>query len=157
MLVGPLNQFPNTSSAIYQQAILRNVTLLSYAHLNFMVKFNTSKVDCRELWSIGKTLEQQLSQNSQSELDSAENYWKAIDETALRVFMKKKQDLDKVKESDQHHTRELGNEGIQYWETKIEEYRHLSKEEAIRRLIKAEKIEAKIEQIKKAIAWEAVQ
>jgi len=71
--------------------------------------------------------------------------------------MKKKQDLDKVKESDQHHTRELGNEGIQYWETKIEEYRHLSKEEAIRRLIKAEKIEAKIEQIKKAIAWEAVQ
>jgi type II restriction enzyme len=153
MFAGPLNQFPNTSSAIYRQAILKNVTLLSYSHLHFMVKFNTSKMDCTELWKIGKSLERQCSQN---ELRSAEIYWRAIDEVVLRICKKKKQDLEEVKKLDRHHTRELGNEGIRYWESKIEEYKEMSREEAIRQLLKAEKIEAKIEQIKKAIAWEVV-
>jgi len=48
-------------------------------------------------------------------------------------------------------TRRLGMEGIAYWEGKIAEYQFLSKEEAVRLLIKADKIDQKIEQIRKAI------
>ena len=154
MLVGPFNQFPNTSSAIYRQAITKNVTLISYAHLYFMIKFHTAKIDYEKLWTTGNSLEQQY---SPSELKSAGIYWAKIDETVLRIFKRKNQDLEKIKEFDRHRTKELGNEGIRYWENKIEEYKKLSKEEAIRRLLKAEKIEAKIEQIKKAIVWEGIQ
>ena len=154
MLVGPLNQFPGKSSAIYRQAITKNVTLISYAHLHFMIKFHTAKIDFEEVWKIGKSLEQQRSQN---ELESAGMYWHEIDATIIRIFQRKNQDLEEIKKFDRHHTKELGNEGIRYWEHKIEEYKKLSKEEAVRRLLKAEKIEAKIEQIKKAIAWGGTQ
>ena len=48
-------------------------------------------------------------------------------------------------------------EGIKFWQDKIKEYESLSKKEAIRRLIKADKIETKIEQIRKAIERECIQ
>lgn len=42
-------------------------------------------------------------------------------------------------------------EGIAYWKNKITEFGKLSKKEAVRLLIKAEKIEAKIRTIERAI------
>lgn len=48
-------------------------------------------------------------------------------------------------------TKQIGNEGINYWKQKIDSFRKLSKEEAIRLLIKSEKIEVKIKTIEKAI------
>ena len=42
-------------------------------------------------------------------------------------------------------------EGIKYWKNKIKEFSKLSKAEAIKLLIKSEKIEAKIKTIEKAI------
>ena len=154
ILVGPLCQFPTTSSAIYRQAIARNVTLLSYAHLYFMLKYFSSKINIESLWNAGKTMQKQ---GTSGDLKSARYYWEWMNSTLLDCFGKTDKDFDAIRQLDIETTRRLGNEGIQYWEKKIDEYRLLSKEEAIRRLIKAEKIEAKIEQIKKAIAWEAVQ
>ena len=154
ILVGPFCQFPNTSSAIYRQAIVRNVTLLSYAHLYFMLKYFSSRINIEPLWKVGSTIQ---NHNEPGDLKSVGNYWSWIDRTLLDCLGKTNHDFEQIRQLDVETTRQLGNEGIQYWEKKIEEYRHLSKEEAIRRLLKAEKIETKIEQIKKAIAWEAVQ
>ena len=50
--------------------------------------------------------------------------------------------------------KEIGFEGIRFWESKIREYQKLTKEEAIKKLISAEKIETKIKIIKKAISQE---
>ena len=154
MLVGPLSQYPNTYSAIYRQAITKNVTLLSYAHLHFMMKYFSKSIDFEDLWKVGKSLERCHSSN---DLKSAAIYWRTIDEVVLRLFNRKNEDLEEVKKLDQTCTKKLGNEGIRYWENKIEEYKKLSKEEAIRRLLKSEKVEAKIEQIKKAILWEVAE
>jgi len=154
ILVGPFCQFPNTSSAIYRQAITKNVTLLSYSHLYFMMKHHSSKINIEPLWKMGNTIQKH---KEPSDLKSARNYWSWIDRTLLDIFKKTENDFEQIRQLDIEITRRLGNEGIRYWEKKIDEYRHLSKEEAIRRLLKAEKFEAKIEQIKKAIAWEAVQ
>jgi len=154
ILVGPFCQFPNTSSAIYRQAIIRNVTLLSYSHLYFMLKYHSSKIDIEPVWKAGNTIQKQ---KEHGDFKLARNYWNWIDKTLLNHFKKSGNDFDQIKQLDVEITRRLGNEGIQYWEKKIDEYRHLSKEEAIRRLLKAEKIEAKIEQIKKTIAWEGMQ
>lgn len=48
-------------------------------------------------------------------------------------------------------TKEIGQEGIDFWKARIKAYKKLSQEEAISRLIKAEKIETKIQTIRKAI------
>ena len=44
-----------------------------------------------------------------------------------------------------------GQDGILYWQSVIQGYNRLSKDEAVKRLIKAEKIEQKIEVIRKSI------
>ena len=49
-------------------------------------------------------------------------------------------------------TKKLGQEGINYWQSKIEEFSKLSREEAIRVLIKSQKIEQKIYTIERAIS-----
>ena len=46
MLVAPLMQYPTSKSQIYEQAIKRNVTLLSYTHLHFLLIFIKERV-CR--------------------------------------------------------------------------------------------------------------
>lgn len=45
----------------------------------------------------------------------------------------------------------LGNEGIQYWQSVITNYYNLTREEAIEKLIKTEKIDQKIQTIQTAI------
>lgn len=57
----------------------------------------------------------------------------------------------KYKEFEISKTKEIGMEGIAYWKNKITEFGKLSKKEAVRLLIKAEKIEAKIRTIERAI------
>ncbi|MDR2641177.1 MAG: HindIII family type II restriction endonuclease [Planctomycetaceae bacterium] len=69
----------------------------------------------------------------------------------LDIFNQSSSTLETVKQLDVERTRKLRQEGITYWENKIKELKGLSKQEAIRRLIKSEKIEAKIDQIKKII------
>jgi len=154
ILVGPFCQFPNTSSAIYRQAITRNVTLLSYSHLYFMLKYHSPKINVEPLWKVGNAIQKY---KEPGDLKLAGNYWRWVDRALLDCFGKSNHDFEQIRQLDIETTRRLGHEGIQYWEKKIDEYWHLSKEEAIRRLLKAEKIETKIEQIKKAIAWEPVQ
>jgi hypothetical protein len=48
-------------------------------------------------------------------------------------------------------TQQLGQEGINFWESKKNIYQELSREQAIAELIKAEKIDSKINTIKKVI------
>lgn len=140
-LVSPLYQYPQRASQIYEQAIERNVTLLSYTHLKFLL-------DCTEgqnldsLWRIGS----ELPKNK-----NAQQYWEAIDETTRKITGESDETLSSYKQETIDKIKQLGKEGIDYWETRIAAYKQLSQEEAVARLIKAEKVEAKIGTIKKAI------
>ena len=140
-LASPLYQYPQRASQIYEQAIERNVTLLSYTHLKFLL-------DCTEgqnldpLWRIGSELPKSK---------NAQQYWEAIDETTRKIAGASEETLSSYKQETIDKIKQLGKEGIDYWETRITDYKKLSQEEAVARLIKAEKVEAKIGTIKKAI------
>ena len=140
-LASPLYQYPQRISQIYEQAIERNVTLLSYTHLKFLL-------DCTEgqnldpLWRIGSELPKSK---------NAQQYWEAIDETTRKIAGESEETLSSYKQETIDKIKQLGKEGIDYWETRITDYKKLSQEEAVARLIKAEKVEAKIGTIKKAI------
>ncbi len=60
-------------------------------------------------------------------------------------------DLQFYKNLEIQKTQEIGQEGIGFWQAKIEKYKALSQKEAVEKLIKSEKIEAKIKTIQKAM------
>src|SRR3989344_1646563 len=147
LLVSPLYQYPSRDSQIYRQAITRNVTLFSYSHLLFLLnqgkKFNLAPV-----WNIGNTLKKS---SKEKDFSNSALYWGKMDEIVCGIAKKELVDLVKYKNTTIERTKFLGNEGIGYWENKIQEYNKLSKTKAIGMLIKAHKIDQKIKQIRKAI------
>ena len=140
-LVSPLYQYPQRASQIYEQAIERNVTLLSYTHLKFLLDC-TDGQNLDSLWCISSEL---------SKSKNAQQYWEAIDETTREIAGESEEILSSYKQETIDKIKQLGKEGIDYWETRIAAYKKLSQEETVARLIKAEKVEAKIGTIKKAI------
>lgn len=142
-LVGPLTQFPNTRSQIYKQAIEKNVTIISYTHLRFVLEHGSS-ASVEKLWKIG---------SGKTATDVASEYWKAIDEAVTDICGKTIADLEATKHLELEKLTELGSEGIEYWQNRIDAYRKLSQQEAVDQLIKSEKLQAKIQTIKKAITW----
>lgn len=153
LLLGPLSQFPCNRSQIYVQTIERNVTLLSYVHLTFLLEHHTDSDDLEQLWQTGRRLAASFARN---EHKNASIYWAEIDRIVCHIVRCPSSELNACKKIEKQKRTNLGVEGIQYWQSKIKEYRSLSKEEAIRRLIKADKIEAKIDQIRRAIERECI-
>lgn len=147
VLVAPLSQYPNRASQIYSQAIDKNVTLLSYTHLLFLLDFHKAH-DLQPIWETGNALKEFTKPNV---LSSSLNYWDVINKTVCNAVGRSIDDLKKYKQLEIAKTKEIGKEGITYWKNKIKEFSKLSKEEAIKMLIKSEKIEAKIKTIEKAI------
>jgi len=140
-LICPLYQYPKNTSQIYRQAIDRNVTLLSYIHLIYMLsQKNADKVSYKSLWIAGKKLKG---------AKDAASYWKAIDRAVARIFQKPEEDLTKAKLLEFKSLEKSAKEEMDYLQKKIQSIKKLSHQEAITRLIKSEKLDSKIVQIKK--------
>jgi len=148
LLVAPLYQYPIDRSQIYPQAITRNVTLISYTHLKFLLE-KSKKASLKPLWEIGNILNKRY---STTEKQTGLAYWKAVDSAICKLCGLKIDELKDYKQAEIDKTRELGQEGIHYWKSRIEEFGKLSREEAIRVLIKSQKIDQKIQTIEKAIS-----
>jgi type II restriction enzyme len=140
-LVCPLYQYPSNTSQIYRQAINRNVTLLAYIHLVYLLsqKF-PEKVDYNPLWLAGKRLKG---------AKDAIRYWKAIDTAICKITRKPLKDLQKFKDVEIKAMQKGAKEEIACIEGKIQSIKKLSHTEAITRLVKSEKLDSKIKQIKK--------
>ncbi len=148
LLVAPLTQYPQRKSQIYEQAIDKNVTLISYTHLSFLLNFHQKNQNLNLLWETGNRLKTQF---KPSEYQSSANYWAEIDKATCEIVNQNETELQTYKNFEIQKTQEIGEEGINFWQDRIKEYKQLSQEEAVKKLIKAEKIEAKIKTIQKAI------
>jgi len=147
LLVVPLSQYPIDRSQIYQQAISHKVVLLSYLHLQFLLNFDINN-SLKELWEISDYV---LNNYKPSEQSRGIIYWHSVDNLISKITGRTIDFLNKYKQLEIQVTKEVGQEGISYWESKIAEFKKLNREEAIQLLIKAEKIEQKIETIKRSI------
>lgn len=146
VLVAPLLQYPTSKSQIYQQATKRNVTLLSYTHLHFLLDFHNGQ-NLQKLWETGNKLDSL----DETEHEKFQTYWNEIDKTICEITNQNSEKLREYKALEIKKTKQIGGEGISFWRNKIAEFHQLSREEAIKLLIKSEKIEAKIKTIEKAI------
>ena len=139
-LVAPLYQYPVRASQIYEQAEERNVTLLSYVHIRFLLDHRTKKLE--QLWNTASKV---------STGKDARLYWETIDDAIVEITNTSYEELRRYKRLEIDSALEVGKEGIQYWESVKQQYHTLSRAEAITRLIKAEKIDKKIEHIRKVV------
>lgn len=135
-LVAPLYQFPTQNSQIYQQAIKLNVVLLGYTHLVALLNSSSKGIlNLEPFWKATREIQPTT---------KASLYWAAITQTVLRIGNYTPSDWQVFQKDEQAVLLRIGQDGIQYWQSTIEHYRSLSKEEAISRLIQSEKIEEKI-------------
>jgi len=141
-LVGPLYQYPSRTSQIYLQAIRYNVTILSFTHMSFMIKVGFQDgTALKKLWEATKDIK--ISKD-------AEQYWNRINKVMLEITGASAADWRReVKESAKRLPIQ-GLEQLNYWEEVKARISHMPKEVLVDELIKALKIEAKIEVIKRS-------
>jgi len=142
-LVGPLYQYPSTRSQIYAQAIRFNVTILSYVHLAFLVRNSESVIErgrLQELWTVPGNLE---------ENQRAGNYWTAIDRKIIEITGTDGAVWDEFVRTRLAMLPEQAEEQIEYLDEEKERISNMLHEQAVRELIKALKIDAKIDIIRR--------
>lgn len=139
-LVAPSFQYPTRSSQIYEQAGDRNVTLLSYVHIRFLLDFGTNRLE--QLWNTARHV---------TSGKDARRYWETVDDAIVEITDASYEQLRRYKNLEIDMALEVAEEGIEYWESVKQSYHTLTLDEAISRLIQAEKIDQKIEFIRKVI------
>lgn len=83
--------------------------------------------------------------------EDAKLYWQKINAIILHITGKAETDLQAAFWEDRRRAIFVGEESMDYWHSIVAHHQSLSREEAIQRLIKAEKIEQKIASIQKTI------
>lgn len=147
LLVSPLAQYPADKSQIYPQAFAQNVTLLSYLHLQFLLEKGI-KNNLEDLWKLPVYISKNYKKEDQKR---GRTYWHAVDAVISKITNQPIDAIRQYKQREIETTKKVGQEGINYWEGRIREFNKLTREQAVKLLIKSEKIEQKIETIKKAI------
>ncbi len=145
MVVCPVYQLPSRTSQIYQQAGTRSVCIWTYTHLAVLVRYaeKTSQSQARNLLQeIFKSVD------AMHPSKDAILYWQTLNQRML--------DFDKIirdlwleeKLATLESIRISRNEALSFLATERERIFRLSKDEAIREVLKASKIENKIKKIK---------
>lgn len=148
LLVAPLVRYPIRSSQIYSQAVSKNVTLLSYTHLQFLMYYEDNS-----LLSIQQLLKKVLETGNRilQNKDNASQYWNAIDQAITESVNKPIESIKEYKNLEIKKMKEIGKEEITFLEKRKSKFQNLSKKDAIELLIKSEKIESKIVSIEETI------
>lgn len=149
VLASPYFQYPNTSSQIYAQALNKNVCLLSWEHLLFLISNNikeNKKLNLSLLWNFSQIHSQNctIANQKQNFLSDFNHHFCEMIGVQINEFH---QYLSKQILS----IKNRGETEKQFWileETKIKNYTH---EQAIAELLLTKKIDSKIKQIDKYI------
>ncbi|HIK12952.1 MAG TPA: HindIII family type II restriction endonuclease [Oscillatoriaceae cyanobacterium M33_DOE_052] len=145
-IVAPHTQFPGDKSRLYQEAITYNVTLISFAHIELMLKTALERgisLDMYPLWNIGKTIPSGSSGNS---------YWSMIDTTVTEICNSTPDSIILYKDKYLKKIRHLANDQIKFGEERIADIRSMDREKLIDKVIAAEGINGKIQILRKYLA-----
>lgn len=146
MVVCPIYQLPKNTSQIYHQAIIRDVCIFTYSHLALLVRYaeEVSKKGAQELlFNIFKSIA------TLNPSKSASDYWRTINKAILNDI-KKIEELWKFEKLASMESMEIAKqEGLIFLASEREKIMKMSREEALKELIKIHKIDSKIKVIQK--------
>jgi hypothetical protein len=144
VLICPIYQLPSRTSQIYQQAIERNVCILSYAHVAALVAFAERRGQTVATNGLGSVLE---SVSLLHPSKSAADYWFEINE-ALVDALKTDIDLWTTEKTASREALELlRDEALTYLQAEHDRLRLLSREKAIEELISAVGLNSRMAQV----------
>ncbi|TGK59776.1 HindIII family type II restriction endonuclease [Leptospira gomenensis] len=151
ILVCPYYQYPKSNSQIYGQALDGNVCLLSWEHLAFLMEHEIKEskdLNLANIWNFSDTLASMVTVKNK---DKNMNFHTKGNEIICKTIGKSIDQLLNSLEKNKKLIVERGQEGITFWEKRIEKIKNYSKEKAISELISSMKIYEKISSIKKYI------
>jgi type II restriction enzyme len=141
VLLAPLYQYPKQNSQIYSQACRYNVTLFSYTHLAFLLRNKPEQPEeLRALWEIAGSI---------PPTTKARIYWTAIETKLLEITRRNQSDMRKAIRDTYASLPEQAEEQVRYWEVEKQRLQELPHDKAVDELIKALKIDSKIEVIRR--------
>ena len=144
MVVCPIYQLPSRSSQIYKQASVRNVCILTYSHLSLLVNYaeaeGNEKAD-RLLHKVFQTIP------ALNPSKNAIDYWLAVNRTILDYSGVIKELWETEKKAATKSVEIGKTEGLTYLACERERIMRMSHDEALKELIKTNKIESKIKTI----------
>ena len=144
MVVSPIYQLPAKTSQIYQQAGTRSVCIWTYTHLAVLVRYaekvgqDQAKILLHEIF---KTVDA---------LNPSKNaivYWQTLNQRILNFDQKIRDFWLEEKTATLEAIQISRNEALTFLAAERERILNLSKEEAIREVLKASKIDSKIAKI----------
>jgi hypothetical protein len=143
-LVCPLYQYPTKTSQIYGQAIRYNVTLLSFAHLGFLLRSNAiRRTEFNKLWKISGTL---------ASGKEAVPYWNAINHQVMAAAGKSVTQWEAYLLESKNLLREQAREQLAFWKTEKDRIRSMDHRQAVEELISALRIDNNITLITRTIS-----
>lgn len=145
VLCSPYFQYPSRRSQIYKQSIDDNVCLFSWEQLLILLEYNiveSIKIDLSEIWSWSKKYADIVTSSHAQDCFLIKQMYDFsnilnIDKKIIMLMMRKQ--ITCIKER--------GRNEIAYWYSVIDDISHYSRKQAIEELIRARKINGKIEQI----------
>lgn len=147
ILVAPYFQYPNSTSQIYSSSLSEKVCLLSWEHMLFLLKKNICEdefMSLEQIWSapirIGRD-------SKIAYADRMNNLFPYINRMVCdRISVKTKEFLTQLEECKYNITSRSDDE-IACLNNEIEEIGSLSKEQAVKELIKSKKLNVRIDHI----------
>jgi len=141
LLVAPLYQYPKENSQIYSQASRYKVTLLSYTHFAFLIRHKPESTSgLARLWSLAGDLR---------ESSNATAYWSAVEKVMLDITGIGAGAWSEAVKATYSLLPKQAEEQIRFWEEEKKRIARLTQDEAIEQLVKALKIDSKIQTIRK--------
>ncbi len=146
MVVCPIYQLPSRTSQIYQQAITRNVCVFTYSHLALLVEYAQQEGNSKAEKLLHEVFKVIPAMNLSK---SAVDYWIGVN----RLILNHSKIISRIWQSEKLAAVEsieiAKKEALKYLASKREKIMKMTHEEAIKELIKANKIENKIKIISK--------
>lgn len=151
VLVSPYYQYPKSNSQIYGQALDGNICLLGWEHFAYFLKYGireTKKINLSFVWNLSAKLSKSITVSNK---DKNNNFHVLGNEVICKyIDMKPSTLFDYLHQSKQMVISRGANE-IEYWKKIISEIHEYTRDQAIKELISALKINEKIIAIDKYI------
>ena len=144
MVVCPIYQLPTSSSQIYQQATTQNVCIFTYSHLSLLLSYAKKEGQAKAQKLLGKIFETIPALNPSK---NAVDYWLAINKTFLS-FSKSVENLWNIEKGVATESIAIAKEeALTFLAKEREKILKMSHKEAIKELIKVNKIDSRIKTI----------
>jgi type II restriction enzyme len=141
VLVGPLFQYPSSTSQIYLQAAHNDVCLLSFAHLVALMRLDLPDPDSFEpLWAASKSLGESTK--------SAATYWNHLNRAFSGLSRKARDTLHTSLQDEMTGLEHVRRTEISTLENIAKRVKEMTREEAVTKLLASLKLESRIGVIK---------